>query len=65
MHRTKIRIIFLKLQDILRKHEMQKICVIGEYNAIFDKELDRKSTKTREKIKTNLLKTFLRINRRV
>lgn len=53
---------FCNLQTLLRKYNVQNICVIGDFNAILDVELDRRSIQKRKKIKANLLqKNFLDI----
>lgn len=47
---------FQKLKEILKRHDPQNICIVGDFNIIFDKELDRQLLKLKKRIKTNLLK---------
>lgn len=47
---------FQKLHSTLRKYDPQNMCIVDDFNAIFDKDLDRKSIgKKKKKIKSNLL----------
>lgn len=55
-------VFFQNIHDLLRKYEPQNTMIIGDFNAIFDKDLDRKSSGEKKKIKSNLLqKSFLNL----
>lgn len=40
---------FKNLHNIIRKHDSQNLGIIGDFNAIFDIDLDRKSERGKEK----------------
>lgn len=47
---------FQNLHEMIRRYEPWNVCIAGDFNAIFDKEVDRKSLKQKKKVKANLLK---------